>query len=149
MATGGGKPADADRRARLEAELRRDKALRQRGYRERALQMFPHLCASCGRTFEGARLRELTVHHRDHDHNHNPADGSNWELLCLYCHDHEHEKNSMAGYGGAATDEAPEPSTLFNPFGNLPNFTAPPSAPPVRDNAPRCVPASDAPACPD
>ncbi|QTG90742.1 HNH endonuclease, partial [Vibrio furnissii] len=26
----------------------------------------------------------------DHDHTNNPEDGSNWELLCLYCHDHEH-----------------------------------------------------------
>lgn len=28
------------------------------------------------------------MHHIDHDHTNNPEDGSNWELLCLYCHDH-------------------------------------------------------------
>jgi len=26
-------------------------------------------------------LRELTVHHRDHNHGNNPPNGSNWELL--------------------------------------------------------------------
>jgi len=34
--------------------------------------------------------RELTVHHRDHNHDNNPKDGSNWEWLCIYCHDNEH-----------------------------------------------------------
>lgn len=38
------------------------------------------------------RLRKLTVHHKDHNHDNNPADGSNWELLCLYCHDNEHSR---------------------------------------------------------
>ena len=28
----------------------------------------------------------------DHDHTNNPNDGSNWELLCIYCHDNEHAK---------------------------------------------------------
>ncbi|MBL4568066.1 MAG: HNH nuclease family protein [Porticoccus sp.] len=37
-------------------------------------------------------ISELTVHHKDHNHDNNPDDGSNWELLCLYCHDHEHAK---------------------------------------------------------
>jgi hypothetical protein len=78
----GGQPqADAARRARHEAELRRDAAARREGYRDRALKVLPHVCASCGRTFEGKRLKELTVHHRDHNHNNNPPDGSNWELL--------------------------------------------------------------------
>ena len=63
-------------------------------------------------------MKELTVHHKDHNHDNNPPDGSNWELLCLYCHDHEHEKNGMAGFGGGGT-EAPPPTTLFNPFGQL------------------------------
>jgi len=36
---------------------------------------------------QSKNLRELTVHHKDHDHHNNPSDGSNRELLCLYCHD--------------------------------------------------------------
>jgi len=59
-------------------------------YREQALKLFPWLCGRCGREFNGKNLRELTVHHKDHDHGNNPPDGSNWELLCLYCHDEEH-----------------------------------------------------------
>ena len=64
------KPADPERQAQLQAELRRDRALKERDYRARALRMFPHLCARCGREFSGRRLRELTVHHKDHDHTH-------------------------------------------------------------------------------
>ena len=109
-----------EERARILKELRRDVALRQRGYRERALRILPHICASCGREFAGKRLRELTVHHKDHNHDHNPPDGSNWELLCWYCHDHEHEKHLMAGVrdGSAPDDRRPSPS-VFSPFERL------------------------------
>lgn len=113
-------PADAQRRAQLQADMQRDRETRQRSYRDRALQLFPHLCARCGRTFEGKRLRELTVHHRDHNHENNPPDGGNWELLCLYCHDHEHEKFKLAGVyaTGRAEEERLAPS-IFSPFENL------------------------------
>ena len=67
---------------------------REDTYRERALKLFPWICARCGREFSGKRLRELTVHHKDHDHDNNPPDGSNWELLCLYCHENEHAPRS-------------------------------------------------------
>jgi hypothetical protein len=77
--------------------------------------LFPHLCGRCGREFSGTRLKELTVHHRDHDHDHNPPDGSNWELLCIYCHDHEHEKFKMKGYSPAGTDKQLSPS-IFSQF---------------------------------
>lgn len=101
-------PADAI------AALRREAARRRQGYRERALQLLPHVCASCGRAFEGRRLRELTVHHKDHNHDNNPPDGSNWELLCLYCHEHEHEKGltARARANGAATTALPPPATF-------------------------------------
>jgi hypothetical protein len=62
-------------------------------YRSAALKLLPHLCARCGREFEGKRLRELTVHHKDGNHDHNPPDGSNWELLCIYCHENEHARH--------------------------------------------------------
>ena len=122
-------PLSAEQKTKMLAELRRDVAARQKGYRERALAMFPHVCASCAREFSGQRLRELTVHHKDHDHNNNPPDGSNWELLCLYCHDHEHEKLIDAGYrdGGAAADEKTSPS-IFSPFDKLDDLLKPPDA---------------------
>ena len=59
---------------------------REESYRRLALKLYPHVCGRCAREFSGKRLSELTVHHRDHNHDNNPADGSNWELLCLYCH---------------------------------------------------------------
>jgi hypothetical protein len=61
-------------------------------YREQALKILPWICARCAREFDGKRLRELTVHHKDGDHHHNPPDGSNWELLCIYCHENEHAR---------------------------------------------------------
>ena len=117
------KPAralDPAKQAKILAQLRRDVAARQTGYRERALALFPHICASCGREFSGKRLKELTVHHKDHNHQNNPNDGSNWELLCVYCHDHEHEKYKLAGYFDGTPPEAqPEPSKMANPFDKL------------------------------
>lgn len=106
-------------RKRVLDELHRETTARAAGYRERALKLFPHVCASCGREFSGIKMKQLTVHHKDHNHDYNPPDGSNWELLCLYCHDHEHEKKAMAGHGGGASADQPKPSTLFNPFSQL------------------------------
>src|SRR5699024_6162178 len=70
------------------------------GYREKALKIYPWVCGRCSREFVYSNLRELTVHHIDHDHTNNPEDGSNWELLCLYCHDHEHSKYTEADQYG-------------------------------------------------
>lgn len=114
------KPLDPAKRAQLQADLRRETAARQDGYRERALRVLPHVCASCGRSFDGKRLKELTVHHKDHNHHNNPPDGSNWELLCIYCHDHEHEKNLLAGHyeGARAAKENLAPS-IFSQFAAL------------------------------
>ena len=105
----------------LLATLHRDLAARQRGYRESALRILPHLCARCGRSFEGRRLKELTVHHRDHDHDNNPPDGTNWELLCIYCHDHEHNKGSIAGFFDASSiaKEKDDATRIANPFAAL------------------------------
>ena len=100
--------------------MRREAELRSQGYRDRALKLFPHVCASCGREFSGKRLRELTVHHKDHDYKNNPPDGSNWELLCLFCHDHEHEKYKLVEYHGGAVPEGQSSATgLASPFANL------------------------------
>jgi hypothetical protein len=120
MPLGPRKPANPERQARLVAELRRDREARETSYREQALKLFPPVCGSCRREFSGKRLRELTVHHKDHDHNNNPPDGSNWELLCLYCHDHEHEKLRMKGHAAAATAENTDvPPPVFKPFEGL------------------------------
>jgi hypothetical protein len=115
-----GTPVSPEKQAEILTKLRRDAEIRQNGYRERALRLFPHVCASCGREFSGKRLPELTVHHKDHNHDNNPPDGSNWELLCVYCHDHEHEKYKLAGWvDGYAQTEAREPTRMANPFDNL------------------------------
>jgi 5-methylcytosine-specific restriction endonuclease McrA len=116
-------PVSAEAQEGILAQLRQDAEIRQKGYRERALALFPHVCASCGREFSGKRLKELTVHHKDHNHENNPPDGSNWELLCIYCHDHEHEKYKLKGYvDGAAPVETPKGSSIANPFENLDNL---------------------------
>jgi len=78
--------------AKTDRVIAEAKQARERSYREQALKILPHVCGRCGREFEGKQLKELTVHHRDHNHDNNPADGSNWELLCIYCHEQEHVK---------------------------------------------------------
>ena len=89
MASDNAKSAHTDR---LIADTVRKRQTREAGYREQALKIYPWICGRCSREFDHHNLRELTVHHRDHNHDNNPADGSNWELLCLYCHDNEHSR---------------------------------------------------------
>src|SRR5210317_2105495 len=109
--------SDKSRMDALLEEARRHRELKEKSYRGRALKLFPWICARCGREFEGKRLKELTVHHKDHDHDNNPPDGSNWELLCLYCHDNEHSRNQVAEWYDGSPDE---PSTRDSSFGNNP-----------------------------
>jgi len=112
------KKTDADS---IVAEARRNRQQREQGYREQALKLFPHICGGCAREFSGKRVRELTVHHKDHNHDNNPRDGSNWELLCLYCHDNEHSRLEVAeSYALSAPNETPESSSSgFKPFDGL------------------------------
>jgi len=65
-------------------------------YRRAALSIHPHICTRCSREFDGKDLSLLTVHHKDGNHDNNPRDGSNWELLCVYCHDDEHSREVLA-----------------------------------------------------
>jgi len=102
------------------AEARRIQQERQNSYRERALKLFPKICGRCGREFSGKRLRELTVHHKDHNHDNNPPDGSNWELLCLYCHENEHGRDQVADAYDAEPSAASSDSDFkHNPFAGL------------------------------
>src|SRR5881392_371556 len=98
---------------------------RETTYRARALKLFPWICAHCGREFHGKQLKQLTVHHKDHNHDNNPPDGSNWELLCLYCHDNEHQRYLMTG---AAVETSPihEPNLphVFTPFARFADLLA-------------------------
>jgi hypothetical protein len=100
------------------AQARSSAAQREAGYRERALKIYPWICGRCRREFTPVNLRELTVHHRDHNHDNNPPDGSNWELLCVYCHDNEHSRYLEADAGGSADSAGPAAAT-HNPFAAL------------------------------
>ncbi|MCI0654479.1 MAG: YajD family HNH nuclease, partial [Methylococcaceae bacterium] len=84
--TGKDKRVSESRHEEIVAEARLYREQREKSYREQALKIFPWICGRCAREFTHSNLRELTVHHKDHDHDNNPEDGSNWELLCLYCH---------------------------------------------------------------
>ncbi len=111
-----------DRLERVVAEARRQAEQRERGYRAKALRMYPWVCGRCAREFTRENLSELTVHHRDHDHDNNPPDGSNWELLCVYCHDNEHARHvdhvRGAGYGSESTGDTGDEAT-HRPFAGL------------------------------
>ena len=110
---------DNARLDRIVAEARRNAEQRAKGYRERALKMYPWTCGRCARDFTRANLQELTVHHRNHNHDDNPADGSNWELLCIYCHDNEHSR--YIDHTGVDANRAEDAvaSATHSPFANL------------------------------
>jgi hypothetical protein len=110
---------DQDKLDRVVAQARRDAEQREQGYRERALKMYPWICGRCAREFTRANAQELTVHHRNHDHDYNPPDGSNWELLCVYCHDNEHSRYiDHTGASPARAEDALAAAT-GNPFAGL------------------------------
>jgi hypothetical protein len=112
--------SDTDRLKRIVDEAMRNREQKEKGYRARALKLFPPICAHCGREFEGKRIRELTVHHKDHNHDNNPPDGSNWELLCTYCHENEHARQEVAdAYDKEMPGAAQEETSSFRPFANL------------------------------
>ena len=78
-----------------------------------------------GREFMRENLHLLTVHHKDHNHDNNPLDGSNWENLCIYCHDNEHSRylDHVAGAGGETG--AKVASATQKPFSNLKDLLKP------------------------
>jgi hypothetical protein len=116
---GGGK-ADEERKRRIIAEGRKAAAEMEQGYREQSLRIHPWVCARCGREFSSKNLHLLTVHHKDHNHNNNPRDGSNWENLCVYCHDNEHRRyhDHLEGGSGAEAEDN-KVSLKHNPFAKL------------------------------
>lgn len=115
------KTPDSAKLDRIVAEARRAAEVREKDYRERALKIYPWICGRCAREFTHGNLRELTVHHRDHDHDNNPADGSNWELLCLYCHDNEHQRQLEAAAGREIATARGKLAT-HSPFADLKNL---------------------------
>jgi hypothetical protein len=110
---------DTDKLDRIVAEARKAREARELGYRERALKMYPWICGRCAREFSRENLHELTVHHRDHNHDNNPPDGSNWELLCLYCHDNEHARYLDDTAVGTAADAPAGTNATHQPFADL------------------------------
>ncbi|MCY4450843.1 MAG: YajD family HNH nuclease [Immundisolibacterales bacterium] len=108
-----------DKLERVVAEARRQAEQRERDYRARALKMYPWICGRCAREFTRENLSELTVHHRDHDHDNNPPDGSNWELLCVYCHDNEHARYADHVRGAGFEPERTSEESTHRPFAGL------------------------------
>jgi len=111
---------DKDKMDRIVAEARRNRDLRERDYREQALKIYPWVCGRCAREFTRATLQQLTVHHKDHNHDHNPSDGSNWELLCIYCHDNEHSRHlDSAGRGEGPRGGTQDAPSTYKAFADL------------------------------
>jgi hypothetical protein len=109
---------DLERLDRTVADARRAYDERQQSYRGQALKLFPWICGRCAREFDHTNVRELTVHHKDHNHDNNPPDGSNWELLCLYCHDNEHQRHlDQPGMDAGRRESTPHAN--HTPFADL------------------------------
>jgi hypothetical protein len=115
---GSGKP-DPAKLDRIVADARREGDRRASGYRERALAIYPWICGRCAREFDRGNVAQLTVHHRDHNHDNNPPDGSNWELLCVYCHDNEHSRQLEAAQGHPSAGGGAASGATHQPFADL------------------------------
>jgi hypothetical protein len=82
MPTGKNKAGpDLERLDRTVAEARRAPDERPQSYRGQALKLFPWICGRCAREFDHTNVRELTVHHKDHNHDNNPPDASDPHAL--------------------------------------------------------------------
>jgi hypothetical protein len=112
-------PLNKDKLNQIVTDARKNQTEREQSYRGQALKMYPWICGRCAREFTPANLQELTVHHRNHNHDDNPADGSNWELLCLYCHDNEHQRFEETRFGSLDNGSSSAPIGSHNPFANL------------------------------
>jgi len=112
-------PPDRARLDRVVADARRAREAREQTYRAQALKLYPWICGRCTREFDRSTVHQLTVHHKDHNHDNNPTDGSNWELLCVYCHDNEHSRELEASAGGAPAEVDATAMATHRPFANL------------------------------
>ena len=109
-----------DKMNKLVAQVRHEREKWDQSYRGQALKILPHICSHCGREFSGKQLKELTVHHKDNNHENNPPDGSNWELLCIYCHDNEHTRTLQShGYAAPQPGDSGQSRSTYKPFENL------------------------------
>ena len=114
------KKLDNKKLDQIVADARRESESRGHSYREQALKLYPWICGRCSREFSRESVHELTVHHKDHNHDNNPPDGSNWELLCLYCHDNEHSRylDNTGNEEMITAGEKISPTT-YKPFADL------------------------------
>lgn len=110
---------DKDKLNQIVSNARRNQELREQSYRGQALKLFPWICGRCAREFTHSNLSELTVHHKNHNHDENPSDGSNWELLCLYCHDNEHSRYVETRFSTSSSSRSSAPMATHSPFADL------------------------------
>jgi len=110
-----------DKLDKVVAEAIKNRQSREQDYRAKALKLYPWICGRCEREFSRQNLIELTVHHRNHDHDDNPEDGTNWELLCVYCHENEHSRfaDQVRGDGYNLINDKPREVATGNPFADL------------------------------
>ncbi len=113
-------PSGSSKMDQVVAEARRNRERREQDYREQALKIYPWVCGRCAREFTRANVLQLTVHHKDHNHDNNPPDGSNWELLCIYCHENEHARHlDAAAGGGPASGDGAQALSTYKAFADL------------------------------
>ncbi len=108
---------ESDKWDKVMQQARENTKQRAKSYREQALKLFPWVCGRCARAFDHKNLQLLEVHHKNNDHDDNPPDGSNWELLCTYCHENEHSK--IKDSLGRDTAQSSTNDATYSPFSNL------------------------------
>jgi hypothetical protein len=111
-------------RTEMDQIVTRARKSQEESYREQSLRIHPWICARCGREFTLKNLHLLTIHHKDHDHDNNPSDGSNWENLCIYCHENEHRRflDHLEGEGITTASDKQGDKVKHKPFAALANL---------------------------
>lgn len=61
------------------------------GYCDCVLKMYLWICGCCVCEFDCSNVQQFIVYYCNYNYDDNFVDGSNWELLCVYCYDNEYQ----------------------------------------------------------
>ena len=95
-------PLNKDKLNQIVTDARRNQELREQSYRGQALKLYPWLCGRCAREFTHTNLTELTVHHKNHNHD-----------------DNEHSRYEETRFGNSQATKSSASVATHNPFADL------------------------------
>ena len=99
--------------------LRRERELRMRDTASRRCACSRRCAGAAGGVRGEAAARAYRAPPGPRSRQQSP-DGSNWELLCVFCHENEHARHSVADWSEGPTPQSAQATvTTHNPFAGL------------------------------